>query len=257
MSGIVCLVILVALPLFEAAASPAVYLAWSPSTRLPKALPITSFETLVVLEVPTLSPLNLRKYAGVYAERAENYPLQPFSKHVQNAKFTLTGSILPEARRPMDLLLENERYQMHEVEASELIEFLKTFRNVKSEPKSVVHVRFDGVEGFAHLDFAQMEKELDGVENVVYVVVGDYSDDRPKLHHQKFEYRFSTLADSAAVVNITDGKYGPQYVTPNIVTGLLVTLFLVVLLFSALNCLMSLHTPLRYPHKTLAIKKEF
>lgn len=74
----------------------------------------------------------------------------------------------------------------------------------------------------------------------------------------KFE-RFEGLEDSVDAANATvlNGKYGPYYMTPNILSGILMSLLLVLFLICAINVTLGIKTPTRFPHKPLVIKKEF
>jgi hypothetical protein len=255
----------------------AAYIAWSSSPyalnnkekslyTLPQQLLKPQPDWIVVLQVPKLSAIRVAKLSASYANREisvsddVNFPLQEWKNRVLNAKYKISGSVMQQQSTPKQLF-ENgavdfglvKKNQIFNVEdADHLIEFLEG----NTEGKSLVSVNFRDIEQFSKFDFDRVEKLL-GDLNVVYVVVGDYSDHSETLHYRTFDFKFSTLAEGSNVSNITDGKYGPQYVTSNIVIGLLASLFLILILFSALNCMMELHTPLRYPHKSLVIKKEF
>jgi len=75
---------------------------------------------------------------------------------------------------------------------------------------------------------------------------------------QSASTRFHSMASLYA--NTTDlTYYGPKYITPDIVMGLLVVAILLIILFVGMCCVMSIESPLRFatPSQKLNIGKEY
>jgi len=72
-----------------------------------------------------------------------------------------------------------------------------------------------------------------------------------------FAHTFNTAALSETLdANITSSQ-SVEYVTPDIMTGLLVSLILLIILFGGLTCLLSIESPVRYGTQRLVLAKEY
>lgn len=70
-------------------------------------------------------------------------------------------------------------------------------------------------------------------------------------------YNFKNFQPNRVLINGTYVFVGPQYVTPAIIWGIVIGLFLLSILYVALSCLMSVQRPVRMSAVPLVLAKEY
>ena len=70
-------------------------------------------------------------------------------------------------------------------------------------------------------------------------------------------YNFRTYLPNRVLINGTYIYVGPQYITPNILWGLGVGFFLLIILYVALGCLMGIQRPQKMSSVPLVLAKEY
>jgi V0 complex accessory subunit Ac45/VOA1 transmembrane domain len=71
------------------------------------------------------------------------------------------------------------------------------------------------------------------------------------------QYNFKTFLPNRVWINGTFIFVGPQFITPNILWGLGVGFFMLIILYIALSCLMSIQRPVRMSSVPLVLSKEY
>lgn len=79
----------------------------------------------------------------------------------------------------------------------------------------------------------------------------------PHTDNSPPEYNFRTYLPNRIFLNGTYIYIGPQYITPNILWGLIVGGFLLIILWVALGCLMGIQRPLKMSTVPLVLAKEY
>ena len=79
----------------------------------------------------------------------------------------------------------------------------------------------------------------------------------PKNISSPPQYNFHPYLPNRVWINGTFVFVGPQYVTPNILWGLGVGFFMLVILYVALSCLMGVQRPVRMSTVPLVLSKEY
>ena len=79
----------------------------------------------------------------------------------------------------------------------------------------------------------------------------------PHTNIQPPVYNFASYRANRVWVNNTYIYVGPQYVTPNILWGLGVGFVMLIILYVALSCLMSIQRPVRMSSVQLVLSKEY
>ena len=80
---------------------------------------------------------------------------------------------------------------------------------------------------------------------------------KPQTDMSPPQYNFRTYLPNRIWLNGTFIYVGPQYITPNILWGLIIGAFLLIILWVALGCLMGIQRPLKMSGVPLVLAKEY
>ena len=79
----------------------------------------------------------------------------------------------------------------------------------------------------------------------------------PQTDSSPPQYNFQSYLPNRIFLNGTYIYVGPQYITPNILWGLFIGFFLLIILWVALGCLMGIQRPLKMSTVPLVLAKEY